>query len=1060
MTTTVTSRRRFLGLLGAGGVATCLPVAQASPASALGLTGPMAAPLSPPSGWLDGDEVAQTYHRALLRHTRWTETQWDASAGTYRKTDFNFAVVLGHALLLTRGHYDADEAGIDEATLRQRTLATITHFAGTNRNAGGTEWGRTLFWDSTFQLYVQLAACLLWDELDPLTRDRMQAIAVEQAAYTTSLGTSDDPASGSWSPNGLKGGWVGDTKLEEMGVYTQSLAPGLAWGSDDPRWESWMASYGRWSRNEAGLPQADAANPALVDGVPVLTNTSHNVYDTFVVENHGSFGPHYQSELWRTSGRNSAHFIVAGRPLPEVLTRQPNGEPLWNRLLGVMSDAGEPLMPLVDDREHLYGRDVIPIAFLAQVVGDRAAARAETDLAERLLPYLAYPPAYRLTKFSGEPKYEPEARAEVAISFLLHEWRAAHGDVPVPLTSEELYATGAGAVDLGDGPGIVSHQSPRAWAGAISKPGFVKLAWQPDHDDWFFNLGGTSPMYLPRTNLGVTGRNVRTYAAARDGYDASVTVLTLGAAGRVALATLPGGEVVMTSSGVADREGTFGLHNLTMPGVRGLDGTRTFVTGDGTLEATAADAQGDLPSGVARRDVLDVAGSVTARHVRMLGVTPDPTYGYSIISFEVRTAAGGADLAARRPTTASSSDTGRGAGLATDASSATRWAVSRGDRSRADSWLAVDLGTPTAVGQVTIDWEAAAGRAYVVQTSDDGVTWTTRASYPRVLRSSRWLGIDDRVGFLVRGGTNPIEIGGSTVTLSAGPAAGSAGIVVEGLPQVRSADLARLADDAEAAAPRPSAPGVTASLAGGLLSIFNLTGAAVESEVAMAVDGAVPCYQGTQRLTDAGSALQTRLEAGDGVVMAARATVSAVGGGRPPAGLVVTVDDAATLRLTGIDAQVEVAFTDGRRRRATVSSGRTTTVRGTGKPFPLDDLALACQTFPTSPLPPTMTSPAAAVDGEDTTAWEVTGSGRMVVDLGTTHALGKAVIDWGTAPGFGTVEVSDDGIDFRRVGRVGPGTRLGSLTLGTSARYVGLSVDSPGSSDRKVTVVSFRVTAG
>ena len=40
----------------------------------------------------------------------------------------------------------------------------------------------------------------------------------------------------------------------------------------------------------------------------------------------------------------------------------------------VMSDAGEPLMPMVDDREHLYGRDVIPLAFLAQVGGDRAAA--------------------------------------------------------------------------------------------------------------------------------------------------------------------------------------------------------------------------------------------------------------------------------------------------------------------------------------------------------------------------------------------------------------------------------------------------------------------------------------------------------------------------------------------------------------------------------------------------------------------------------------------------------------------------------------------------------------
>ena len=43
-------------------------------------------------------------------------------------------------------------------------------------------------------------------------------------------------------------------------------------------------------------------------------------HDTFAAENHGSFGPHYQSELWRTSGRNAIHFLLAGTPLPEVIT--------------------------------------------------------------------------------------------------------------------------------------------------------------------------------------------------------------------------------------------------------------------------------------------------------------------------------------------------------------------------------------------------------------------------------------------------------------------------------------------------------------------------------------------------------------------------------------------------------------------------------------------------------------------------------------------------------------------------------------------------------------------
>ncbi len=319
----------------------------------------------------DEDRVAQTYYEVLLRHTRWAETQYDPVAGRYRRTDFGFAVVLGNAVLLTRGVYDAALAGVEKTVLHRHTVDTIRHFAASNVLAGGTEWGKTLFWDTTFQSYFILAARLLWAELDAATKSNVDKIARDQAAYTTSLGESDDPRSGDWTPNGLTGGYRGDTKLEEMGVYAQSLAPGLAWIVDDP---AWRAAFGRWSRNEAGLPAADLANPALVDGVPVSANTAANLYDTFVVENHGSFGPHYQEELWRTSGRNAIHFLLAGKPLPQVLTAQPNGERLWRTILATMSDAGEPLMPMVADREHLYGRDVIPLAFRSQVLGDRLAA--------------------------------------------------------------------------------------------------------------------------------------------------------------------------------------------------------------------------------------------------------------------------------------------------------------------------------------------------------------------------------------------------------------------------------------------------------------------------------------------------------------------------------------------------------------------------------------------------------------------------------------------------------------------------------------------------------------
>lgn len=1033
-----TSRRRFLSLLAVGGLAAAT---QSMAPTAAATTRGQANGLR--SAWLDDDEVARTYYQVLLRHTRWSETQWNGN-DRYRAADFGFGVVLGNAVLLTRGTFDAEVAGIDEATLRARTVATIANYARTNRLVGGSEWGRTLFWDSTFQTYFLLAARLLWDELDEPTRTRIDTISREQSAYAASLGTGNDPASGGWTPNGLLGGWRGDTKLEEMGVYAQALAPGMAWAGDDARAAEWRAAFGRWSRNEAGLPVADLANPTVIDGVPVSENTAHNIHDTFLAENHGSFGPHYQSELWRTSGRNAIHFITAGTPLPEVLTAQPNGEQLWHSLLAVMSDAGEPLMPLVDDREHLYGRDVIPLAFLAQVTGDRAAARAEADLAERLLPYLGYPPVNRLAKFSGEPKYEPEARAEVAISFLLHEWRSTRDRVE-PLSSAEMFQIATGARDFGETAGLMVHQSPRAWAGTVSKPGYVKLAWQPDHDDWMFNLGGGSPMFLPSTKAEVVGRYARPYTPARDGFHGSASLLTL-ADGQVGMTTLPGGSVVFSTSGTAENTGRFDVHNLTMPGVRGLTGTRHYSTAEGDFDVASADAAADpLPAGVARRDVLEL-GDVTARFVRLQGVRPAPVYGYSVFALEVRGPDGGVDLAAGHVTTASSQDPARPAAMATDGSMTTRWAVAREARLHADSWLAVDLGSPQAIGAVTVFWEAAAGLAYHIQTSDDGTTWTVRAEYPTVHRTRGWLGIENRFGFVVRGSDNPVEVAGNSIILSAGPAAGSAGMVVEGHPDVRAAELSELA---AAEAPVAASSAVTASLAEGHLSLFNLTTEGASTTVQLPGPSAeVTLFEGRQTVATDHTVLEVSLAAGTAAVLPPRAQLTDVLGRRPEVGLLADVVDAGTVRLSGAAGVFRVRRTDGTDWKVVRVGASGTVVVDLGGPrFPLDDLAVGRTTFPTSPLPPGMTSPAAAVDGRDDTAWTFPRDARMVVDLGEEAAIGQVVMQWtsGTIPAA-TVHTSLDGIHYGDVAPVHHRGRAGTAEANVSARYVALTVSASGPS--------------
>ncbi|AZM87892.1 family 20 glycosylhydrolase [Streptomyces sp. W1SF4] len=85
-------------------------------------------------------------------------------------------------------------------------------------------------------------------------------------------------------------------------------------------------------------------------------------------------------------------------------------------------------------------------------------------------------------------------------------------------------------------------------------------------------------------------------------------------------------------------------------------------------------------------------------------------------------ATGGANLALKRPVTASSTyRAGVEPAYAVDGSGTTRWSSNRTD----PQWLQVDLGAPTAIGRVRIEWEAAYGKAYQIQVSDDAVHWTT-----------------------------------------------------------------------------------------------------------------------------------------------------------------------------------------------------------------------------------------------------------------------------------------------------------------------------------------------
>ncbi|MCO5995268.1 discoidin domain-containing protein [Actinoallomurus rhizosphaericola] len=83
---------------------------------------------------------------------------------------------------------------------------------------------------------------------------------------------------------------------------------------------------------------------------------------------------------------------------------------------------------------------------------------------------------------------------------------------------------------------------------------------------------------------------------------------------------------------------------------------------------------------------------------------------------------GTADAAQGRPATASSTEnSGTTASNAVDGDTGTRWSSAFSD----PQWLQVDLGSSQSICQVVLQWETAAGKAYQIQTSPDGNTWTT-----------------------------------------------------------------------------------------------------------------------------------------------------------------------------------------------------------------------------------------------------------------------------------------------------------------------------------------------
>lgn len=118
--------------------------------------------------------------------------------------------------------------------------------------------------------------------------------------------------------------------------------------------------------------------------------------------------------------------------------------------------------------------------------------------------------------------------------------------------------------------------------------------------------------------------------------------------------------------------------------------------------------------------VDDLAVNGSGRYLRMYGTQRATQWGYSL--WEIEAYAGTPNKALNKPVSVSSTETANFPGQsAVDGSPSTRWSSQYVD----PSWIRVDLGSAQSISRVVLRWETAYGRAYQIQTSNDGSTWTT-----------------------------------------------------------------------------------------------------------------------------------------------------------------------------------------------------------------------------------------------------------------------------------------------------------------------------------------------
>jgi hypothetical protein len=113
----------------------------------------------------------------------------------------------------------------------------------------------------------------------------------------------------------------------------------------------------------------------------------------------------------------------------------------------------------------------------------------------------------------------------------------------------------------------------------------------------------------------------------------------------------------------------------------------------------------------------------SGRYVRMRGTARGTGYGYSLFEFAIYPYDPNPNLALGKPATASASPM-QAVANAFDGDGKTRWESAYTDA----QFITVDLGAVQTIDRIRLTWEAALGKDFTLDVSNDNTTWTTAAT--------------------------------------------------------------------------------------------------------------------------------------------------------------------------------------------------------------------------------------------------------------------------------------------------------------------------------------------